>query len=145
MIKYKMLGVNGNGTKCCILNCLLPYSKLDFEHLEVSDFKHDSTNWCGCDDISRTIQLEQFELTGNSVKLKEPLVFRGVDYDMGHEYPWTFTVREICEIKLCPLCDTGALDTVGYDEYGIKLFGGISKPTEEQKFKFCPACGRELE
>ena len=40
----------------------------------------------------------------------------------------------------CALCNWGGLDFVGVDEDGIYL----SKPTENEKFRFCPACGRPL-
>ena len=40
----------------------------------------------------------------------------------------------------CALCNWGGLDYVGVDGDGIYL----SKPTEDEKFRFCPVCGKPL-
>ena len=40
----------------------------------------------------------------------------------------------------CALCNWGGLDFVGVDEDGIYL----SKPVENEKFRFCPVCGKPL-
>lgn len=101
MKKIKYLGVNGQ--YCCILLCHLPFEVLN-EHateLESSDFIHDSTDWCGCDLIARTLEEENLILSGRSIKLNKPLIFEGEDCDMGHEYPWYFAVKEIKEVLEC--------------------------------------------
>lgn len=40
----------------------------------------------------------------------------------------------------CALCNWGGLDFVGVDGDGIYL----SKPAENEKFRFCPVCGKPL-
>ena len=98
MKHYSYLGVNGN--KCCILNTLVSFSTLKeaVNVLEARDFLHSSTNWNGCDDIERTIELKKIILTGEKLILKTPIIFHGIDYDMGHSYNWHFTVKEIWEV-----------------------------------------------
>ena len=97
MKKHIMLGVNGNN--CCKLSCMLPFDQLAPAEIEESDFTHGSTNWCGKDDIERTLSLIKMKQTGRKIILKNPIVFHGKDYDWGHEYPWTFHVKEIHELE----------------------------------------------
>ena len=40
----------------------------------------------------------------------------------------------------CALCNWGGLDYVGVDSDGIYL----SKPSKNEKFRFCPVCGKPL-
>ena len=40
----------------------------------------------------------------------------------------------------CALCNWGGLDCVGVDGDGIYL----SKPPKDEKFRFCPVCGKPL-
>ena len=68
--------------------------------LSSQDFRHDSTNWNGCDDISRTLKLRNLRLTGREIILPRPIVFRGVDPDMGHHYNWTYPVSIIAETEM---------------------------------------------
>ena len=97
MKKYTYLGVNGND--CCILTSLLPFDMLDEGSIEESDFASvRATDWGGSDSISRTVELENLTLTGKKIILKEPIIFRGCDYDMGHTYGWKFKVTEIHEV-----------------------------------------------
>jgi len=98
MVKYTMLGVNGNN--CCILKCLVPFESLknNIDSLESSDFTHDSTNWNGHDEISRTLELKKLKLGNGRMKLKNPISFEGYDSDMGHSYHWNFTINEIYEV-----------------------------------------------
>lgn len=97
MQKYKMLGVYKN--LCCILECLIPFDKLDLDNLQTSDFVHSSTDWNGCDYIERTLEKRRYIITGERITLKKPLIFRGVDHDMWHDYEWTFKIEEIWNIK----------------------------------------------
>lgn len=99
MKKHTMLGVKDGFKLCCILKCLLPFDQLSDEDVQADDFIHESTNWNGCDRIERTLDLLKAELTGRGIALPHPIIFYGVDHDMGHEYRWQFTVDEIWEIK----------------------------------------------
>ena len=42
--------------------------------------------------------------------------------------------------KGCALCNWGGLDCVGIDSDGVYL----SKPPEDERFRFCPVCGKPL-
>ena len=97
MKKYKYLGVNGN--YCCILTTFVSFDIISEEinNIAASDFKHDSTDWCGQDKIERTIRLKNFCI-GRKIKLNRPITFHGTDYDMGHSYSWHFTIKEIWEV-----------------------------------------------
>lgn len=99
MKKHIMLGCNKKSGRCCILKCLLPFEQLVPNELESSDFEHDATNWCGNDDINRTLSIEHLKLTGRFIPLSNSIRFRGCDYDMGHTYPWTFDVTDIYEVE----------------------------------------------
>ena len=99
MKKHVMLGVKDEYGLCCILRCLLPFDQLSAEDVQSDDFVHDSTNWNGCDRIERTLGILQTEPTGRRIMLNPPVIFCGVDHDMGHEYSWGFTVDEIWELK----------------------------------------------
>lgn len=96
MKKHVMLGVTGN--QCCLLISLLSFSSLTPEEVEASDFIHDSTNWCGCDSIERTLKLKKLVATGNKITLPHHITFHGYDEDWGHTYPWEFRVNEIHEV-----------------------------------------------
>lgn len=99
MKKNKYLGVSGG--RCCILESHLTF-RMIAEHereLEPSDFVHSSTNWCGCDEESRTLNILNMRETGNYVALTRPLSFTGEDDDMGQSYPWRFDVFNIVEIE----------------------------------------------
>lgn len=97
MKKYVMLGVNGNC--CCELFSLLSFNNLIPDEIEASDFIHDATNWCGRDDINRTLGIICMKQTGRKIILDNPIVFRGRDGDWGREYPWEFEVKEIHELE----------------------------------------------
>lgn len=102
MIKeYTYLGRTRNGA-CCILKSTLPKNEIIVNALELKPihFVHSSTNWGGCDDFNRVCELKHLKITGEELDLsKNPLVFQGVDYDMGHEYSWQISVERItfCE------------------------------------------------
>lgn len=99
MKKHLMLGVNSKTQMCCTLECLLPFEQLDEQNLEEKDFAHGATNWCGQDEIKRTLVIHGAKETGRVIKLDRPLVYSGIDHDMGHEYPWRFHVDEIRELE----------------------------------------------
>ena len=97
MKKHTMLSVNGN--HCCELICLLPFDQLVPSEIEASDFTNSATDWCGKDYIERTLSMIEMKQTGRKIVLEKPIVFHGVDHDWGHEYPWTFHVKEIHELE----------------------------------------------
>ena len=99
MKKHIMLGVNTKENTCCIIECLLPFNQLKPDEIEDSDFNYSATNWCGRDDIQRTLSLENLTCTGNILKLPAPITVRGADSDMGHTCPWQFSFTEIHETK----------------------------------------------
>lgn len=43
----------------------------------------------------------------------------------------------------CDLCISGRLDKVGFDDR-VYLCSGNCRPPENEKFRFCPKCGRAL-
>lgn len=98
MKKHTMLGVNSKTNRCCKLSCLIAFDNLNLDDLEESDFVHEATNWCGQDEIERTLKCIKMKQTGRKLTLTEPLRFTGVDYDCGHEYSWRFAVDEIHEL-----------------------------------------------
>ena len=99
MKKNTFLGIDRTGKYCCILLSHLDLDtiKNHLADLEESDFEHDSTDWNGCDDYRRTLQIKNLELTGRSIFLPHCLVFSGTDNDMGHSYDWKFEVKTIAE------------------------------------------------
>lgn len=99
MRKNMMLGVNSKSNRCCKLLCLVPFEKIVSSEVEVTDFIHDATNWCGNDEIKRTLKLIKMKQTGKKIVLDKPIVFHGSDYDWGREYPWQFEVDEIHELE----------------------------------------------
>lgn len=66
MKHHIFLGIHESRKTACILTCLLPFDQLDANDLSSQDFRHDSTNWNGCDDISRTLKLRNLRLTGRN-------------------------------------------------------------------------------
>lgn len=67
--------------------------------IESDDFtRYDSTDWGGIDEIERICNIKHLSLTDRKIKLRKPIQFKGTDDDMGHEYKWTVTVREIWEV-----------------------------------------------
>lgn len=98
MKKHIMLGDDSKGN-CCILECLLPFDQLIPDEIESSDFKHDATNWGGCDDMKRTLSIKHLTLTGRVIHLNNPIWFCGTDTDMGHSYNWYFNVIDIYEVS----------------------------------------------
>ena len=99
MTKHTYLGVRGSAA--CILRSLVDFDTLNTHasEIESSDFVHDATNWGGSDTVERTCKLSGFKPTGRNIRLNTPIVFSGTDYDMGHEYGWTFQVDTICEVR----------------------------------------------
>ena len=99
--KKFVLGVNtgedSHSAKCCILISEYAFDELP-ESIDPAMFKHTSTNWCGCDDLKRTLEISEVELTGRKRVLRTPIVFTGTDYDWGKTYPWTFQVDELYEV-----------------------------------------------
>lgn len=89
---YTYLGLLG-ARKCCILTSTLSPQEV-MSHAEVLKeefFKHESTDWNGCDDIKRTKKLRHLITDGHYIPIN-PLTFSGVDYDHGHEYSWSVKV-----------------------------------------------------
>lgn len=99
MKKDIMLGVNSKSNRCCKLFCLIAFERIIASEIEESDFVHDATNWCGCDEIKRTLEIIKMKQTGRKIVLDKPIVFHGYDYDWGRECPWQFEVDEIHELK----------------------------------------------
>lgn len=99
MKKYITLGVNSKSNRCCILLCIVPFNNLVPSELEADDFIHDATNWCGQDEIKRTLGIIEMKQTGKKIVLNKPIVFYGNDDDWGRAYPWQFEVDEIHELK----------------------------------------------
>lgn len=104
MKKHIMLGVKADTNRCCILYCLLPFNMLVPDEIETGDFGYEATNWCGNDDIQRTLSILNRELTGNSIKLPNPITVYGADNDSGLEHRWQFSFNEIHETRTI---DTG--------------------------------------
>lgn len=99
MQKHIMLGVDPIRQYCCILKCLLPFSALKPDEIEASDFSYTCTNWGGADRIQRTLDIEHLTRTGRVIRLNNPIQFSGVDFDMGHQYPFSFEFTEIHETQ----------------------------------------------
>lgn len=99
MKKNTFLGIDKNGQFCCLLMSFLDFDtiKSNLADLSEDDFAHGCTNWNGGDKIERTLNLCKLQLTGRSVWLPHVLEYVGSDYDMGHEYGWTFAVSVIAE------------------------------------------------
>lgn len=94
MNKHIYLGIDKTLTKCCILKSIADKETIlsNLNSLDESDFTHDCTNWMGCDEIDRTLKIENYHTIGEVIPLVKPLIYRGSDDDMGHSYDWQFTV-----------------------------------------------------
>lgn len=77
------LGVNSSSKKCCVV-----YTDGIISRME-------ATNWCGCDDIDRTLYLKNLKLTGSVMKYAGR--YCGIDYDCGHQHVFTFDFDELWE------------------------------------------------
>lgn len=99
--KKFVLGVNTSEhscpDKCCILISEYTFDELP-EIIDATMFEHTSTNWAGRDDLKRTLEIAEVNLTGRKRVLRTPMVFTGTDYDWGKTYPWTFQVNELHEV-----------------------------------------------
>ena len=95
-MKIVALGVNSKTGKCCIIKSNASYKMLK-ENYDLYKVEYYSTNWCGCDDVERTLGLGNIKLTDKSFKHKETV--SGTDYDHGHDYPWTFKFDIVYEVE----------------------------------------------
>lgn len=67
-----------------------------------------------------------------------------IDYGL-YAYPPAHIDREVWEP--CELCSGDKLDGVGFgDRFGLRIYlnGGNGKPPENERFQYCPKCGRPL-
>lgn len=99
MEKIVALGLNEEKKCTCI------YSEASFEEL-CSNFdayskRYASTNWNGSDYFDRTLELESLRPAKNVnlVKLPNPIIVEGTDYDCGHEYNWSFTFDSLVKVE----------------------------------------------
>ena len=94
-----MLGVNTKTHKCCVILSNMTFGEISRLIAEFPEadliLKHNSTNWSGCDDISRACKVKAVKPTGNVLKRNNKIY--GVDYDHGHKNDWTFEYDEIWE------------------------------------------------
>ena len=95
-MKTVALGVNSKTGKCCVIKSNASYKMLK-ENYDLYKVEYDSTNWCGCDDVERTLGLRNIKLTDKSFNHKETV--RGTDYDHGHDYPWTVKFDIVYEVE----------------------------------------------
>ena len=95
-MKIVALGVNSKTGKCCVIKSKASYKMLK-ENYDLYQVEYDSTNWCGCDDVERTLGLRKIKLTDKSFNHKETV--SGTDYDHGHDYPWTFKFDIVYEVE----------------------------------------------
>jgi len=100
MDKNTFIGITSDD-KACILYSIATFDMLSkqIDCIEASDFIHRATNWCGKDEINRTLSLNSYILTGREITLQHQIVFTGIDNDMGHEYEWSINVVKIAEVK----------------------------------------------
>ena len=106
-MKIVALGVNSKTGKCCIIKSKASYKMLK-ENYDLYKVQYDATNWCGCDDVERTLGLRNIKLTDKSFNHKETV--RGTDYDHGHDYPWTFKFDIVYEVEEVKNYDDGIFD-----------------------------------
>lgn len=105
MKKNVYLGLSKDKNKCCLLYSLATYNQLieantsPNDRIKSSDFNHYGPDWCGCGDTNHTLKSYHLEKTGRQIILSSPITFYGEDQDMGHIYPWSFTVFSICEVN----------------------------------------------
>lgn len=102
MKKNVYLGIDCTGKYCCILKTFLSFEQMvmNANDLEASDFLHEATNWCGKDDVERTLEIKKWKIKDHYFfNLPKPIVFKGYDEDIGNKYKWTFEVSAIAEMK----------------------------------------------
>ena len=81
--------------------CTCIYSEATYEQLKehyslyVKEYR--ATDWNGCDDIERTLKLKGLRFVGTSFAHEETI--SGVDHDMGHTYPWSFTFDTVAKVE----------------------------------------------
>ena len=95
-MKIVALGVESKTGKCCMIKSNATYEMLkkNYDRYKVL---YEAINWCGCDDVERTLGLRNIKLTDKSFNHKETV--RGTDYDHGHDYPWTFKFDIVYEVE----------------------------------------------
>lgn len=95
MNRYTYLGKNGD--MCCILTTLASPEILleNIDDITKEDFYFSEGGWNGCGSIVSVCQSLKAKQTGNIIKLRNPLVYYGEDFDMGHTYRWSFKVFEL--------------------------------------------------
>lgn len=90
------LAINTKDNKCCLIYSLANFDMLR-DNFSLYNVKFDSTNWGGCDELDRTLEKKNIELTGKYFLKSDEI--SGSDYDWGHEYPWTFKYDKIVEVR----------------------------------------------
>lgn len=54
-------------------------------------------------------------------------------------------ISESPESSGCEFCQSDKFEAVGLShDYGVYLSCGLSRPPENEKFRFCPNCGKKL-
>lgn len=107
--KLVAIGVNRKTQKCTCIYCCATFEQLK-ENYALYDKEYHSTNWAGCDDIERTLEINNIKLTGNEFAQYEEI--KGVDHDWGHIYDWCFTFDTVREVVLLPQPDAPPKSTV---------------------------------
>lgn len=80
--------------------CILSVGGIDWEWLKANshiahiiNFRHSCTSWGGRDTLDDTLKSKRLSLTGEEIRLEKPITLHGNDYDMGHNYSWSFDVH----------------------------------------------------
>ena len=71
-MKIVALGVNSKTGKCCIIKSKASYDMLK-ENYDLYKVQYDATNWCGCDDVERTLGLRNINLLIRALIIKKQL------------------------------------------------------------------------
>ena len=97
------IGVNTENNLCTCIYSYATFKQLE-ENYTIYHKEYRSTDWQGCDEVARTLELEKLELTGKTFTHNE--VVNGVDHDMGHEYDWRFSFDTVMEVKKVKSAET---------------------------------------
>jgi len=95
------IGLDFRRKNCCVLHCDFDFEFIQ-KHLDkfsATDFKHNCTNWGGCDEVERTLRESELKLTGREILLPRSMEFAGTDFDMGGKEEWVFSVSSLLEAE----------------------------------------------
>ena len=135
------IGLNFSMDKCCVLFSPLSFEQLKKERTITPEmFETKATDWGGCDDISRTLDIAKLRFISSQYVLPNSITFHGVDYDHGSKYEWDFTVCLIIEAEEYSLREVIFCDCDNCGEHIVHGEKVCRVKYQNKTFNFCENC-----